>query len=329
VFPQVFFGPYLPNRVARTSEFPSPPEIPEPPPGPPSFFPPSPITFTGVSPLGACGAASLVILFSQKRAHPSVDPPRSDYDAISRYYDRVRGFGPQYHAGWVEAIVRHGGLRARRRVLDVGCGTGRYTSILAAKLGRPIVGLDLSAGMLERARDRSALGDGQLRLVQGDALSLPFKEGSFDAATLFLVVHHLSDHRRLGRELLRALAPGGRALVMTRDHDEIEGSYIALFPGVLEIDLARFPRVDRLEGDLRAAGLVNVGHAREENPGYSMSIEEVMARVDGKFISTLSLMAEEQFVRSREVFRERLAARYGEGPVPTASFTFVWAERPA
>lgn len=258
-----------------------------------------------------------------------MDPPRSDYDAISRYYDRVRGFGPQYHAGWVEAIVRHGGLRDRRRVLDVGCGTARYTSLLAAKLGRPIVGLDLSAGMLEKACERASSGDAELRLVQGDALSMPFRGGSFDAATLFLVVHHLKDHRRLGGELLRVLAPGGRALVMTRDHDEIEGSYIALFPGVLEIDLARFPRVDRLEEALRAGGLVNVAHAREENPGYSMTQGEVMARVDGKFISTLSLMAEEEFVRSREVFRERLVARYGKGPVPTASFTFVWAERPA
>jgi hypothetical protein len=87
--------------------------------------------------------------------------------------------------------------------------------------------------------------------------------------------------------------------------------------------------VDHLEEELRAAGLVNVSHAHEENPGYSMTLDEVMARVDGKFISTLSLMAEEEFARSREVFRERLVARYGKGPVPTASFTFVWAERPA
>ncbi len=254
--------------------------------------------------------------------------PRSDYDSISDYYDSVRGFGPGYHTGWLDAIARHGDLGTRERVLEVGCGTARYTALLAARLGRPVYGLDLSAGMLAKAHERAVADGVRLHLVQGDALAMPFRGGAFDAGMLLLVVHHVQDHRRLGEELARVLAPGGRAVIMTRDHDEIEGSYIADFPGVLEIDLARFPRVDDLEADLRAAGLVNVGHAREENPSYEMSIEEVMARVDGRFISTLSLMSDAEFRRGREVFERRLRDRYGDGPVRTASFTFVRAERP-
>jgi demethylmenaquinone methyltransferase/2-methoxy-6-polyprenyl-1,4-benzoquinol methylase len=256
-----------------------------------------------------------------------VRPSRSDYESISEYYDSVRGFGEDYYRGWLDHIFRHGDLEGRERVLDVGCGTGRYTSKVQARLGRPVVGMDLSSGMLARAREKVAAG-AEIRLVRGDAQRLPFRDNSFDAAMMILVVHHIEDLAPMARELLRVLAPGGRVMFMTRDHDEIEGSYIAMFPGVLEIDLARFPEVSRLGAVLEGAGFQGVGHAREANPGFSMTRDEVLARVDGRFISTLSLMTDEEFVAARAVFVRRLEERYGDGPVPTATFTFVHADAP-
>ncbi len=252
--------------------------------------------------------------------------PRTDYERISEYYDDVRGFGPDYYRGWLDHIFRHGDLEGRERVADVGCGTGRYTYPIQSRLGLPVVGLDRSAGMLERAAANSTVG-ADVRLVRGDAVEMPFRDRSFDAVTLILVVHHVEDLAALVGELHRVLEPGGRVLFMTRDHDEIEGSYIALFPGVLEIDLARFPEVSILEGVLEDVGFANVGHAREANPGFSMTPGEVMAKVDGRFISTLTLMSDAEFAEAREVFARRLEDRYGEGPISTATFTFVHADR--
>lgn len=253
-------------------------------------------------------------------------PPRSDYESISEYYDDVRGFGDDYYRGWLDHIFRHGDLEGRARVLDVGCGTGRYTSRIQARLGRPVVGLDLSAGMLERARAKVA-GGADLRLVRGDATEMPFADRAFDAAVLVLVVHHVEDLGALVGELHRVLEPGGRVLFMTRDHDEIRDSYIAMFPGVLDIDLARFPRVSDLEGVMEDVGFARVGHDREANPGFTMTREQVMAKVNGRFISTLSLMSDDEFAEAREVFVRRLEERYGDGPVPTATFTFVHGDR--
>jgi SAM-dependent methyltransferase len=190
-----------------------------------------------------------------------------------------------------------------------------------------MVGMDLAAGMLAKARAKAG-DDVDLRLVRGDAGVMPFKDGSFDAATLILVVHHIEDLRGMADGILRVLSPGGRVLFMTRDHDEIEASYIAMFPGVLEIDLARFPRVDRLEAVLGDAGFTGVGHDREVNPGFSMDREQVMDKVDGRFISTLTLMSDEEFREAREVFSSRLEERFGDGPIPTVSFTFVHADVP-
>jgi ubiquinone/menaquinone biosynthesis C-methylase UbiE len=254
-------------------------------------------------------------------------PPKSDYEDISHYYDSVRGFGPDYYKGWLDHIFRHGDLEERQRVLDIGCGTGRYTVRIALRLGRPVIGVDLAAGMLAKASEKSQEGS-ELGLVRGDAQRLPFKDGSFDAATLILVVHHIEDLEGMAHGIRRILAPGGRVLFMTRDHDEIEASYIAMFPGVLEIDLARFPKVDHLEAVLVEAGFTDVGHDREVNPGFSMTQEQVMDKVDGRFISTLTLMSDEEFVEARAIFSSRLEERFGDGPIPTASFTFVHGNVP-
>jgi hypothetical protein len=97
---------------------------------------------------------------------------------------------------------------------------------------------------------------------------------------------------------------------------------------VLEIDLARFPRVPVLEAALEGTGFVGVGHAREENPGFTMTREQVMDKVEGRFISTLALMSDEEFREARAVFARRLDERFGDDPVPTASFTFVHADVP-
>ncbi|NIP36557.1 MAG: methyltransferase domain-containing protein, partial [Thermoplasmata archaeon] len=234
------------------------------------------------------------------------------------YYDDVRGFGLDYYRGWLGHILAHGDLTVRKRVVDIGCGTGRYTVHIHGALGRPVVGLDLSAGMLGKAREKVD-GGSDIRLVRGDAHHLPFRDEAFDAAVLILVVHHIEDLGALSKELHRVLAPGGRVLFMTRSHEEIEASYIAMFPGVLEIDLARFPPIDRLESVLERAGFVGVAHEREANLGFTMTREQVMDRVDGRFISTLSLMSDAEFEAGREVFAQRLEERYGDGPVPTAT----------
>jgi demethylmenaquinone methyltransferase/2-methoxy-6-polyprenyl-1,4-benzoquinol methylase len=95
-----------------------------------------------------------------------------------------------------------------RRVLDACCGTGDLT-VEATARGRRVTGLDFSERML------GVLG-GILRddWVQGDALALPFEDGSFDAATVGFGVRNLDDLERGLRELRRVLRPGGRSAIL-------------------------------------------------------------------------------------------------------------------
>ena len=98
-------------------------------------------------------------------------------------------------------------LRGDERVLDVGCGSGRVTEELLARVPNGTVcGVDGSAAMVEQARER--LGD-RVELLVGDAAELEVTR-PFDAILSTAAFHWIADHERLFARLHAALRPGGR-----------------------------------------------------------------------------------------------------------------------
>lgn len=104
------------------------------------------------------------------------------------------------------------------RALDVCCGTGAGIIALRPHVRDEVVGIDFSPGMLEEARKRTAdaPGTAAIRLVEGDALDLPFRE-EFDLATCFGAFGHIpeADEERFVAGVHRALRPGGRFVFVT------------------------------------------------------------------------------------------------------------------
>lgn len=110
--------------------------------------------------------------------------------------------------------VRRGGGAFRKddppfQLLDIGCGTGANLPMLSeVAIGNSrVTGLDYSPLALQFAR--TELRELPVCLLQGDALNLPFKPGSFDAVTMLDVLEHLSDDRRALDQVHRALRPSG------------------------------------------------------------------------------------------------------------------------
>jgi SAM-dependent methyltransferase len=92
--------------------------------------------------------------------------------------------------------------------LDVGCGGGAFTEVLTARcVPNNVVAIDPCEGQLCYARSRPRANATQFRL--GDAQSLPFADGSFDAAAMALVISYLSDPVRGAAEMARVVRPGG------------------------------------------------------------------------------------------------------------------------
>lgn len=94
--------------------------------------------------------------------------------------------------------------------VDLGCGTGRITRLLAGPTRR-VVAVDRSRGMLEQARDAVPADD--VVLVRGDARVLPLRDGAVDAVVCSGVLHHLPHWRDAVREAARVLRPGGVLIV--------------------------------------------------------------------------------------------------------------------
>ncbi len=92
--------------------------------------------------------------------------------------------------------------------LDVGCGNGAFTEILAARMSpASLTGIDPSDGQIEYARQRAATAQATFHI--GDAQALPFADASFDAATMALAISFVPEPARAVAELARVTKPGG------------------------------------------------------------------------------------------------------------------------
>jgi SAM-dependent methyltransferase len=136
------------------------------------------------------------------------------YVAVAHEYDDVfpRHVAEHYidkRTGLIKALLPLGGL-----VLDVGCGTGQLAAAIAAQ-GFDIFGVDLSASMVARARERGLAGT-----YAGITTALPFAEGSFDLALTVATLHHLETPERVAAtvsEMGRVVKSGG--FVVLWDHN--------------------------------------------------------------------------------------------------------------
>jgi len=112
------------------------------------------------------------------------------------------------------------GVDAGHRVLDMGCGGGRH-AFAVLRRGAHVVAFDADenelAGVRDMADAMAAEGEvpegGDLVCVRGDALDLPFEDGSFDRIIAAEVLEHIPDDETAIAELVRVLAPGGRIAV--------------------------------------------------------------------------------------------------------------------
>ncbi|QHS18249.1 class I SAM-dependent methyltransferase [haloarchaeon 3A1-DGR] len=136
--------------------------------------------------------------------------PIATYDRIAAHFSKTR----EYAWPEVESFLAN---RTAVRAIDVGCGNGRHTELLADRADAA-VGVDASRGLLAEARTRAADRGVDASFLQGDAATLPVATDAADLGVYVATVHHLRPRRRRVRslnELARVLAPEGIALVST------------------------------------------------------------------------------------------------------------------
>lgn len=184
----------------------------------------------------------------------------------------------------------------RGRVLEAGCGTGRWL--------RPgDIGLDYSYGMLAAAQSGTR--------VNGDACCLPFRDASFETVFCVNAVHHFPDKRAFVTEARRVLRTGGVLAIVGMDirlHRH-RWHYYDWFEGAWETDLRRFPSWGELVDLMLAAGFNNVQYRDVERVVNDRRGADVFNDpfLDKRASSQLALLSDEEYAAGMARMRAAVA----------------------
>lgn len=139
---------------------------------------------------------------------------RAMFGDIAKRYDlnnRLHSFGRDQ--AWRRRAVHAADVRAGDSVLDMACGTGDLTLLLAQTTeAARVVGGDFTPEMLEIAREKNT--HEKAEYVHADAMELSFEDGEFDALTIAFGIRNVTEPGKALREFARVLKPGGRLVIV-------------------------------------------------------------------------------------------------------------------
>jgi demethylmenaquinone methyltransferase/2-methoxy-6-polyprenyl-1,4-benzoquinol methylase len=198
------------------------------------------------------------------------------FDRIAGVYDLMNSvMTAGLHHRWRARAADMAALNPGDSALDVATGTGDLAVELATRVGPEgeVLGSDFSERMLELAREKAPA----LRFEHGNALSLPYDDDSFDAATVGFGARNFSDLPQGLREMARVVRPGGRVVILeitTPERPPLSWFFRLWFDRVVPLmgrfagdpdaytylpsSVRRFPNARGLGAAMAAVGLVDV-----------------------------------------------------------------------
>jgi demethylmenaquinone methyltransferase/2-methoxy-6-polyprenyl-1,4-benzoquinol methylase len=187
--------------------------------------------------------------------------------------------------GWRAAAVREMRFGRTARFLDVATGTADLAIAAARRFPQiRVTGIDFAAPMLEvgRRKVRDAGLQERISLLEGDALALPFPDGSFDVTAVAFGMRNIPDRRRALEQMARVTVPGGQVMILEMTFAPAPvfrpfyGFYLMrILPGIARLfagspatyhylgdSIRHFPSPDALSSLMTESGLLEVSYTR-------------------------------------------------------------------
>jgi SAM-dependent methyltransferase len=206
---------------------------------------------------------------------------------------------------WREAVSRHLCPSQGMTLVDIGAGTGQFAAAFSDWFGLTVVAVEPSAAMRDQISRTPAI-----RVLEGDAGSLPLPDESADAAWLSLVIHHVPDLEAAAHEIRRVLRPGAPVLIRGgisgANYDGIEN--VRWFPETARM-VDTFPSLAETCDAFAAAGFGQEA-LEQVRETYPASLEDFLGQVDSLRLAdtTLRSLSEEEFRRGKERLRRAVAS---------------------
>ena len=239
--------------------------------------------------------------------------PTIEFGPIANTYERNRMLSDDAFAAWRTAIAPYITGRLTGSILDVGAGTGMWSTLLARWFEASVLAVEPATGMLEEARRSHR--DARVSYIGGSAERLPLRDDSAGVAWLSTVIHHIRDLPAAARELRRVLLPGARVLIRGAFPDGLTdlGVHADFFPGALRI-IERFPSIDETTAIFGDAGFaLEAQHSmvQQSAPSLKTYLERVRSRAD----TTLALLSDEEFAAGLAALEDAVAGETTPTPV--------------
>jgi SAM-dependent methyltransferase len=232
---------------------------------------------------------------------------RVDYDRIAAVYET------RYERNDYEGVQRAlaafvtSGPRAGQRILEVGCGTGRWLRFLRDD-GIEVIGLDPSQGMLQHARTR--LPDA--RLVRARAETLPCATASVDRLFCINALHHFTNHLAFFREARRVLRDDGGLLTVGLDpHPGRDRWWIYdYFPSAFDEDRRRYLAAGTIRELMAAVGFARCETHEVQHRPTEMTVSEAARRgfLDRTSTSQLMIVSDTEYAAGLQRIHDADAA---------------------
>ncbi|HEU4869236.1 MAG TPA: class I SAM-dependent methyltransferase [Pyrinomonadaceae bacterium] len=230
-----------------------------------------------------------------------------DYDLtdIPVAYDRGRDHGPEMLQLWMNVVASVVGNQRLNTILDLGCGTGRFSEALAAHFDAEVIGIDPSQKMLDQARRK--LRDGRVRYQSGCGEAIPLANDSVDLVFMSMSFHHFTDQKLAARECRRVLRNGAVAILRTGTRERIPFyPYVEFFPESVPIMEDRIPSETIVRDVFESAGFSIVSFdvvVQEIAADYATYVEKIAAGAD----SILAQLSPTEFQTGIEAMRAHTA----------------------
>ena len=230
---------------------------------------------------------------------------KADYSKIALHYDKARSLSEQTMLIWLNLIAKLSKSSKGMRLLDLGCGTGRFSLPLASRLRLNVTGLDSSGDMLAKAKQKDS--DAIVNWILADASALPYSDSLFNVVFMSHLLHHVDSPLKVLKECSRVLGFSGVIIIRYGAMDQIRNDVIhTFFPQTIEIDGQRTPTRQLVENWLVEAGFVSISSEEVTQQTYETGVEHLDA-ARGKSTSVLSMISEESFQTGLHNLEEYIA----------------------
>jgi len=236
----------------------------------------------------------------------------NDFEKIALSYDQYRELEKEVLNTLLELFKNS---RPRQLLLDIGCGTGRYSIDVTRKFKLDLVGIDISREMIKIAKTKLPLGN----FVRGrvEDLISGFKPKSFDYVLLCQALH-LVDRFKVFPEIKRILRHEGKLVIITFDQDQFcHDIFHRYIPHILAIDLQRYPGIAEIRKELEEMcfGIDIIRVRCDRRISNACDVERLVEKGKARFFSTLVYVDENELSASLEKMRRELMDQLKERSV--------------